>query len=144
VTLDDYVDTFELFDDWDQRYRYLTELGEQLPPLPESLRIEDNRVKGCMSQVWVSAFLNPSGSVGFHADCDTATIKGVLSLLVDLMSEKPVEEAMATNLDEIFDRLALDEHLSPNRHFGIYAIVDLMKKQVDGLKRSLQATEEQL
>ena len=144
MTLDDYVETFELFDDWDQRYRYLTELGEQLPALPESLRDEDNRVKGCMSQVWVVAFLKPTGLVGFHADCDTATIKGVLSLLVDLMSDQPIESVMATNLDEIFDRLALDEHLSPNRHFGIYAIVELMKKQVSALKQPVQVIEEQL
>ena len=135
MTLDDYVDTFELFDDWDQRYQYLTELGEQLPALPESLRTEDNRVKGCMSKVWVSAYTD-SGLVGFHADCDTATIKGVLALLVDLMSEKPAEQVLATDLDEIFDRLALDDHLSPNRHFGVYAMVELMKQQVKALQQA--------
>jgi cysteine desulfuration protein SufE len=92
-----------------------------------------------MSQVWVSAYLQtsgPSGSselVGFHADCDTPTIKGVLALLVDLMSEKPVADVLDTDLDEIFDRLSLDDHLSPNRHFGIYAIVTLMKEQTEKL-----------
>jgi len=136
MTLDDYVDTFALFDDWDQRYQYLTELGEQLEVLPDSLRTEENRVKGCMSKVWVSAYLKSSGLVGFHADCDTATIKGVLYLLVDLMSDKPVEQVLQTNLDEIFDRLALDDHLSPNRHFGIYAIVELMKEQVKALTQA--------
>ena len=135
MTLDDYVETFELFDDWDQRYQYLTELGEQLPALPEALRTEDNRVKGCMSKVWVSAYRD-SGLVGFHADCDTATIKGVLALLVDLMSEKPAEQVLATDLDEIFDRLALDDHLSPNRHFGVYAMVELMKQQVKALQQA--------
>ena len=135
MTLDDYVETFELFDDWDQRYQYLTELGEQLPALPEALRTEDNRVKGCMSKVWVSAYTD-SGLVGFHADCDTATIKGVLALLVDLMSEKPAEQVLATDLDEIFDRLALDDHLSPNRHFGVYAMVELMKQQVKALQQA--------
>ena len=135
MTLDDYVDTFELFDDWDQRYQYLTELGEQLPALPEALRTEDNRVKGCMSKVWVSAYTD-SGLVGFHADCDTATIKGVLALLVDLMSEKHAEQVLATDLDEIFDRLALDDHLSPNRHFGVYAMVELMKQQVKALQQA--------
>lgn len=133
MTLDDYVDTFELFDDWDQRYQYLTELGEQLPALPESCRTEDNRVQGCMSRVWVSAYLQDDGNVAFHADCDTATIKGVLALLVDLMSGKPLEESMQTDLDEIFEKLSLDDHLSPNRHVGIYAIVDLMKQQLQSL-----------
>ena len=135
MTLDDYVETFELFDDWDQRYQYLAELGDRLNALPDSLRIEENRVKGCMSQVWVSAYLLPSGLVGFHADCDTSTIKGVLSLLVDLMSDKSIEKVLDTNLDEIFDRLSLDDHLSPNRHFGIYAIVELMKEQVKYLQK---------
>lgn len=135
MTLDDYVDTFELFDDWDQRYQYLTELGEQLPALPEALRTEDNRVKGCMSKVWVSAYTD-SGLVGFHADCDTPTIKGVLALLVDLMSEKPAKQVLATDLDEIFDRLSLDDHLSPNRHFGVYAMVELMKQQVKALQQA--------
>ena len=135
MTLDDYVETFELFDDWDQRYQYLTELGEQLPALPEALRTEDNRVKGCMSKVWVSAYTD-SGLVGFHADCDTATIKGVLALLVDLMSEKSADQVLATDLDEIFDRLALDDHLSPNRHFGVYAMVELMKQQVKALQQA--------
>ena len=82
---------------------------------------------------WLLYVLSFTGMVGFHADCDTATIKGVLALLVDLMSDKPVEQVLKTDLDEIFDRLALDEHLSPNRHFGIYAIVELMKHQVSSL-----------
>ena len=131
--LDAFVDSFELLGDWDQRYQYITELGDQLDIMPEALKTEDNRVKGCMSQVWVSARLDDQGLVGFDADCDTATIKGVLALLVDLMSNKSASDVLATDLDEIFDRLSLDEHLSPNRHFGIYAIVELMKKQVTQL-----------
>lgn len=134
MNLDDYVDTFELFDDWNARYQYLTELGDQLAPLPDNVRVDDNKVKGCMSQVWVSAYRNPDdGLIYFHGDCDTATIKGVLALLIDLMSGKSADQVLATNLDEIFERLSLNDHLSPNRHFGIYAIVELMKEQVHAL-----------
>ena len=133
MTLDDYVDTFDLFDDWNQRYQYLTELGDELPALPEEIRTEDNRVKGCMSQVWVSAYLKENDLIGFHADCDTATVKGILALLVDLMTDKSAAQVLETDLDEIFEKLSLDEHLSPNRHFGIYAIVELMKQQVSKL-----------
>lgn len=134
MTLDDYVDTFELFDDWNERYQYLSELGEQLPVIDDSLRTEENKVQGCMSNVWVLAYLQPSGTVGFHADCDTSTIKGVLALVVDLMSEKSTDQALNVDVDEIFDRLELKEHLSPNRHFGIYAMVEMMKKQIQNLK----------
>lgn len=133
MTLDDYVDTFDLFDDWNQRYQYLTELGDELPALPEEIRTEDNRVKGCMSQVWVSAYLKENDLIGFHADCDTATVKGILALLVDLMTDKSAAQVLETDLDDIFEKLSLDEHLSPNRHFGIYAIVELMKQQVSKL-----------
>jgi len=134
-TLDDYVEAFELLGGWDERYRYLTELGEQLPPMPDLYRVEGNKVKGCMSQVWVHAYLDPQhdNHVFFHADCDTATIKGVLALLVSLMSDKTIDEVLEVDLDEIFKRLSLYDHLSPNRHFGIYSVVELMKQQAKAL-----------
>jgi cysteine desulfuration protein SufE len=140
-TLDDYVDAFELLGDWEQRYEYLAELGEKLPELPDEARTEDNRVKGCMSQVWVKAYHKPGqdSRIDFHADCDTTTIKGVLALLVDLMSGSTNEEIQAVDLDEIFERLSLDEHLSPNRHVGIYSIVRLMKEQAAALDRASAA-----
>lgn len=140
-TLDDYVDAFELLGDWEQRYEYLAELGEKLPELPDEARTEDNRVKGCMSQVWVKAYhkLGDDKRIYYHADCDTTTIKGVLALLVDLMSGRTEEEIQAVDLDEVFERLSLDEHLSPNRHVGIYSIVRLMKEQAAALGRASAA-----
>ncbi|MFO8024434.1 SufE family protein [Thiohalophilus sp.] len=138
TSLDDIVDTFELLGDWDQRYQYLTELGEKLPPLPEEARIEDNKVKGCMSQVWVHAYPNPDDPhlVRFHGDCDTSIIKGVLALLIQLVEDRTVDQIQELDVDEFFERLKLDEHLSPNRHVGVYAIVDLMKQQARELKAS--------
>jgi cysteine desulfuration protein SufE len=129
--LSDIADTFDLLEDWDQRYQYLIELGEQLPAFPDQLRTEDNRVKPCMSTVYVSAFAdshNP-GCIRYRGDCDTAIIKGVLALLIDLYSGRPLAEIEAIDMDEVFERLQLGEHLSPNRHVGVYAIVDLMKEQ---------------
>lgn len=131
------VENFALLDDWDQRYQYLIELGEQLPAYPDSLRTEDNHVKPCMSTVYVSAYAEAEDPERIHyrGDCDTAIIKGVLALLIDLSSGRRVEEIEAIDMDEIFARLQLGEHLSPNRHVGVYAIVDLMKAQA----RALQA-----
>ena len=129
--LDDIVDIFELLDDWDQRYRYLIELGEQLPAMPEELKTDDNKVKGCMSQVWVSAYADADNPrlIRYHGDCDTSIIKGVLALLIQLAGQSSAREIELLDLDEIFCRLHLDEHLSPNRHLGVYAIVELMKQQ---------------
>jgi len=129
--LDDIVDVFEMLGDWDARYQYLVELGEELQPMPEAERIEDNRVKGCMSQVWVYAFPDPKDPerIRFHGDCDTATIKGVVALLVKLASDKTIAELDELDVDEVFERLDLDDHLSPNRHVGVYAMVQMMKAQ---------------
>ncbi|WP_456403900.1 SufE family protein [Thiolapillus sp.] len=136
MDLDEIVDIFELLGDWDQRYQYLVELGEKLPPMPEEFKTEDNKVKGCMSQVWVHAYRdqdNPE-AIHFHGDCDTSIIKGVLALLIQLVDGKTAEQIAQLDVDEFFSRLKLDEHLSPNRHFGIYALVELMKKQAQTLQ----------
>ena len=127
----DYIDAFELLGDWDARYEYLVELGEKLPPMPPKLKTEEHRVKGCMSTVHVAARPDPErpGYLRYVGDCDTATIKGVVAILVELLSGKTPREIEATDVDALFRGLKLEEHLSPNRHFGIYAIVELMKAQ---------------
>ena len=140
TTLDDIVDIFELLGDWDQRYQYLTELGEKLHAMPDALKTLDNKVQGCMSEVWVSAYhdeVNP-GLIQFHGECDTSIIKGVLAVLIQLTAGKTVAEIDQLDVDELFTRLNLDEHLSPNRHLGVYAIVELMKKQARNLQSVLR------
>ncbi len=136
--LDDIVDIFELLGDWDQRYQYLIDLGEQLPAMPEELKTGDNKVKGCMSQVWVSAYRDEDNPrlIDFHGDCDTSIIKGVLALLIQLAGNSTASEIEQLDVDELFTRLNLDEHLSPNRHLGVYAIVELMKQQARKLAQS--------
>ncbi|MDV3237861.1 MAG: SufE family protein [Gammaproteobacteria bacterium] len=133
--LADIVETFDLLGDWDQRYAYLIELGERLPAMSEALKTEENHVKPCMSTVHVSAYRDPAHPerIRYHGDCDTPIIKGVLALLIELCSGRSVEAIQAIDMDEIFERLQLGEHLSPNRHVGIYAIVDLMKAQAERL-----------
>ena len=135
-TLDELVEIFELLGDWDQRYAFIIDIGEGMPEMPEALKIEGNKVKGCMSQVWISAYAKPEhpGLIYFHGDCDTAVIKGVLALLIQLCEAKTIEELQQLDVDEFFERLQLDEHLSPNRHVGVYAIVELMKQQAAALK----------
>jgi cysteine desulfuration protein SufE len=135
-TLDEIVDMFELLDDWDQRYSLIIELGEELPAMPLCLKTDDNKVRGCMSQVWVSPYRTDGTSdrVSYHADCDTAIIKGVLAILVQLLENKTAQQIQQFDIDEFFTCLHLDENLSPNRHVGIYGIVDLMKKQALALQ----------
>lgn len=129
--LKDIAEDFKLLGDWDSRYQYLIDLGERLPAMNEADKTDRNRVKPCMSQVWVKAVTDPEHPhlLRFEGECDTAIIKGVLALLIKLVSGKTAEEIQQLDMDEVFARLSLDEHLSPNRHVGVYAIVELMKKQ---------------
>jgi cysteine desulfuration protein SufE len=127
------LDTFELFADWDQRYQYLVELGEQMPVMPEGDKVEENRVKECMSIVHVAAHPDPvhHGCLTYTGDCDTAIIKGVVALLVELLSGKTPQEIAQLDVDALFQGLHLEEHLSPNRHVGVYAIVNKMKQKAE-------------
>ncbi|MBL3599998.1 MAG: SufE family protein [gamma proteobacterium endosymbiont of Lamellibrachia anaximandri] len=133
--IDEIVENFEFLDDWEQRYQYLVELGEALPPLPEEFKTVENWVKPCMSTVHVHAEAIPEqpGFIRFRGDCDTAIIKGVLALLVDLLSSHTLEEIRAMDVDDLFKRLQLAEHLSPNRHVGIYAIVNKMVERAEAV-----------
>lgn len=134
----DILETFDLLGDWDQRYQYLIELGEQLPAMPDALKIDANRVKPCMSTVHVAAHTDPQKPerIRYHGDCDTAVIKGVLALLIELFSGRTAAEIQALDTDVLFEQLQLAEHLSPNRHVGIYAIVDAMKAQAKQLRKA--------
>lgn len=138
--IDEIASDFEFLDDWEQRYQYLTELGEALSPMPDAEKIEANRVKACMSKVWVKPHWDPqdSSKIVFNGDCDTAIIKGVVALLVQLFSGKTPETILAMDVDDLFERLQLAENLSPNRHVGVYAIVDVMKGQVEDLQAGIK------
>jgi len=137
-SLDEIVDIFELLGDWDQRYQYLIELGEKLPEMSSQAKIDDNQVKGCMSQVWITATKSDDG-IYYQGDSDTSVIKGILALLIGYCNGRSSEQIQALDMDEIFERLQLDEHLSPNRHVGVYAIFDLMKKIANNLDKSSAA-----
>jgi cysteine desulfuration protein SufE len=136
--LNEIVDIFELLGDWDQRYQYLIELGEKLPVMPDTLKTEDNKVRGCMSQVWIHANQD-DGMVKFHGDSDTSVIKGILALLMSLCDGLSAQQIQALDMDEIFRGLKLDEHLSPNRHVGVYAMFDLMKQKAAESAKTTEA-----
>ncbi|MEA3292431.1 MAG: SufE family protein [Pseudomonadota bacterium] len=125
------IETFEFLRDWEQRYQFLDELGEKLPPMDPADQNDENRVHQCMSMVWVLPRPDPENPdlLDYSGDCDTSTIKGVVAILVTLFSGKTPREIMDTDVDQMFSHLDLFEHLSPTRHVGVYAIVEKMKKQ---------------
>jgi cysteine desulfuration protein SufE len=131
-SIDDLVEDFELFEDWEERYRYIVDLGKKLPPMPEEEKIEDNKVRGCMSQVWMTSQVddstNPS-TLSFRADSDAFIVKGLIAILLELYSGRTPQEITELDATEALTRLGLESHLSPNRRNGFVAMVGRIKSE---------------
>lgn len=124
--LDELLDTFDLLEEWEERYAYIIELGAKLPPLPEEHRIDANKVEGCLSTVWLVPSLH-EGKLEFFADSDAAIVKGLVAILVTLFRGKTPQEAMQLNVDDLFAKMGLKQHLSSTRRNGLYAMVKRVK-----------------
>jgi cysteine desulfuration protein SufE len=129
--IDEIVDNFALLDDWDDRYRYVIELGRGLASLPESERSEANKVQGCASQVWLASKVRPDGAggpvVSFVGDSDAHIVRGLIAILFALYSNKPAREILSTDAIALFERLGLREHLTPQRSNGFRSMVERIR-----------------
>ena len=130
LTLAEIAENFELFDDWEDRYRYIIDLGRALPPLPEQFKTEDFKVRGCISQVWLvcERLAAEPPRLVFKADSDAAIVKGLVAILLALYSGKTADELLAIDIDDVFKRLNLEQHISPNRRNGFFAMVERMRR----------------
>ena len=119
------ISDFSLFDEWDEKYGYIIELGKKLGPLSEEYKTEEYKIKGCQSQVWLHSYLQ-DGKVFFEADSDAIIVKGLVSLLIKILSgHKPEEIA---NADLYFmEKIGMKQHLSPTRSNGLASMVKQMK-----------------
>ncbi len=131
TTIDDITENFALLDEWDDRYRYVIELGRTLEPLPENLRTETNKVQGCASQVWLGTTVQPDGAAGptlsFVGDSDAHIVRGLIAILFALYSGKPAPEILKTDAVALFEKLGLREHLTPQRSNGFRSMVERVK-----------------
>jgi cysteine desulfuration protein SufE len=127
MNIEDLVDNFKALDDWEDRYRYLISLGEALPPMEEGLKTESSKVRGCMSQVWMVLGWDASGRLTMLADSDAQIVKGLIAVLAAIFSGRTREEAKGLDVEEIFARLGLEGHLSPNRRNGFFSMVERVK-----------------
>ena len=132
TTIDEIIDNFALLDEWDDRYRYLIELGRTLAPLPEGARTDTNKVQGCASQVWLSTAVRPNGTGGpmlnFVGDSDAHIVRGLIAVLFALYSGKPAREILKTDAIALFERLGLREHLTPQRSNGFRSMVNRIQR----------------
>ena len=124
------ADTFEMLGDWEERYRYLIELGRKLPPLPEDEHNETNKVRGCMSQVWLQSQLDagPPTRLRFLGDSDAHIVKGLIALLFAVVSDRTPREILDIDVGAVFTRLGLENHITMNRRNGFYSMVERIKQ----------------
>jgi cysteine desulfuration protein SufE len=119
------IEEFGMFDQWDDKYQYLIDLGKSLEPMDEELKTDDRLIKGCQSRVWMHSELK-DGKVIYHADSDAIITKGLVALMVRVLSGNPPKEIVAAPLTFI-DKIGLKDHLSPTRSNGLLAMVKQMK-----------------
>ena len=122
ISSDDIVDTLGFFDSWEDRYKYIIDLGKELPPMDESLHTEDRLVRGCQSQVWVETTVE-DGKLQIAVDSDAFIVKGLLGVVLAAYNNKTPTEVLAFDIDGYFDKLELMNHLSPTRGNGLKAMV---------------------
>jgi cysteine desulfuration protein SufE len=120
------VENFELLDEWDDRYRYLIELGRMLDPLPEADRTPETKVRGCVSQVWLKT-TGDGARIHFVGDSDAHIVKGLVAILIALLSDHSAAEILKTDSLGLFRRLGLEEHLTPQRSNGLKSMVERMR-----------------
>jgi cysteine desulfuration protein SufE len=131
MTIDEIIENFALVDEWDDRYRYVIELGRSLAPLNEQDRNDTNKVQGCASQVWLSTAVQPNGQTGpvlsFVGDSDAHIVRGLIAILLTIYSGKHARDILATDAVALFERLGLKEHLTPQRSNGFRSMVERIK-----------------
>jgi cysteine desulfuration protein SufE len=134
-SIDEITENFELLDEWDDRYRYLIELGRALPPLPETARNDANKVRGCASQVWLATSVKPDGDSGpimtFVGDSDAHIVRGLIAVLFALYSGKGAKDILATDAIALFEKLGLRDHLTPQRSNGFRSMVDRIQRDAN-------------
>lgn len=124
-------DDFAFLDEWEDRYRYLIELGGDLPPFPEESRDESHRVRGCVSQVWLVSARGdgPDPILSFQGDSDAHIVRGLVAIMIALFSGRKSSEILATDAEATLRSLGLDEHLTPQRANGLRAMVQRIRQE---------------
>ncbi len=139
MDLNEIIETFNLLDDWDDRYRYLIELGRALEPLEPEAHDDAHKVRGCASQVWLATNVRregPEPHLTFKGDSDAHIVRGLITLVLALYSGKTSREIAAIDPQPVFEKLGLSSHLTPQRSNGVRAMVERIK----GDARAAQAS----
>ncbi len=133
TTIDEIIENFSLLDEWEDRYRYVIELGKMLEPLPDALKTDQNKVSGCASQVWLSTAISHAIDgepvLMIHGDSDAHIVRGLVAILLALCSGKTAQDILEADPVALFERLGLREHLTPQRSNGFKSMVGRIRAE---------------
>lgn len=131
TSFDDIRGDFEFLDEWDDRYKYIIDLGRALPPYPEDYRNDAHKVRGCASQVWLRAGLRDDGRIALEGDSDAHIVKGLVALLIALYSGKSPEEMRDLDAEAALAPFDLQDHLTPQRSNGLHSMIKRIRAIAD-------------
>jgi cysteine desulfuration protein SufE len=132
ATEQEIIDDFALFDEWDEKYQYIIELGQKLPKLDDKHKLEENKIKGCQSSVWLVADEN-NGVINFNADSDSTFVKGEIALLINVLSGRTPEQIINAEL-KFIDAIGLRQHMAQTRANGLASMIKQMKLYAVGMQ----------
>lgn len=133
MNIADLIENFDFFDSWEDKYRYIIELGSKLPPLDKDFYTDDWKVKGCQSQVWLVPQKLPDGRIKFMGDSDALIVKGLMAIVLMVYNNLTPQEIKHQQINEIFTSIGLKEHLSPSRRNGLESMIAKIKHYAEVL-----------
>lgn len=133
MTTEELIENFEFLDSWEDKYRYIIELGEKLEPLSEQYHTPEWQVMGCQSQVWLVPQKLSGGKIKFSGDSDAMIVKGLIAIVLMIYNELSADEIKKLAINDIFASIGLQEHLSPSRRNGLEAMIEKIKHYADVL-----------
>ena len=127
MNIEELAETFEFLGDWEERYKYLIDLGRKLPAMPDADKTEETKVRGCMSQVWMTGVPH-DGVLHFDGDSDSHLVKGLIAILFVLVNDKTPQQILATDIAKVFTELGLESNITVNRRNGFFSMVERIKQ----------------
>ena len=124
--INELINDFSFFENWEDKYQYLIDLGRKVPAMSEELKIDENKLKGCQSVVYFSNSFNSDGSITYMATSDAAIVQGLIALMLKVFSGKKPQEILDININ-FLEKIGLDEHLSPTRKNGLSSLISSIK-----------------
>ena len=132
MELEEISEVFEFLDDWEDKYRFVIDLGKDLPIMHEALQTEANLVRGCQSQVWLVTSKNPDGTLYFELDSDSHIVRGLIGIVLAAYDNKSADDILSFDIEGLFSDLALLEHLSQSRGNGLRAMIQRIRTFAEG------------